>query len=207
MKANVHPLDILFRLAEEHGIVLLNGGGFAAPNWSTRVSLANLDDAAYANIGRAVRAVATKCIPSAGAASAQRHKARQVDTGLRDIGCWHSSTSVRVDSSSQVRRQGVAEHSAKPCSAARAFLAASIATTGRGINQAGLATSASPRCGSMRKPSFSPLGSRTAPGLPETGKAFPGDCRSAVWPRSRRLGCAPGRPLAQRKSTTPISRS
>jgi hypothetical protein len=34
VKANVHPLDIVFRLAEEHGIVLLNGGGFAAPNWS-----------------------------------------------------------------------------------------------------------------------------------------------------------------------------
>jgi aspartate 4-decarboxylase len=59
VRANVHPLDIVFRLAEEHGIVLLNGGGFAAPNWSARVSFANLDDEAYANIGRAVRAVAT----------------------------------------------------------------------------------------------------------------------------------------------------
>ncbi len=59
VKTNIHPLDIVFRLAEEHGIVLLNGGGFAAPNWSARVSFANLDDEAYANIGRAVRAVAT----------------------------------------------------------------------------------------------------------------------------------------------------
>lgn len=59
VKANVHPLDIVFRLAEEHGIVLLNGGGFAAPNWSARVSFANLNDEAYANIGRAVRSVAT----------------------------------------------------------------------------------------------------------------------------------------------------
>ncbi len=57
IRRNVHPLDIVFRLAEEHGIVLLNGGGFAAPDWSVRVSFANLDDAAYANIGRAVRAV------------------------------------------------------------------------------------------------------------------------------------------------------
>src|SRR5262249_49172430 len=32
VRANIHPLDIVFRLAEEHGIVLLNGGGFAAPN-------------------------------------------------------------------------------------------------------------------------------------------------------------------------------
>jgi aspartate 4-decarboxylase len=58
VKANVHPLDIVFRLAEDHGIVLLNGGGFEAPNWSVRVSFANLDDDVYENIGRAVRAVA-----------------------------------------------------------------------------------------------------------------------------------------------------
>ena len=62
VQANVHPLDIVFRLAEEHGIVLLNGGGFAAPNWSARVSFANLDDTSYANIGRAVRAVATSYV-------------------------------------------------------------------------------------------------------------------------------------------------
>jgi aspartate 4-decarboxylase len=58
VKANIHPLDIVFRLAEDHGIVLLNGGGFEAPNWSVRVSFANLDDDVYENIGRAVRAVA-----------------------------------------------------------------------------------------------------------------------------------------------------
>jgi aspartate 4-decarboxylase len=58
VKANVHPLDIVFRLAEDHGIVLLNGGGFEAPDWSVRVSFANLDDDAYEGIGRAVRAVA-----------------------------------------------------------------------------------------------------------------------------------------------------
>jgi len=58
MKANVHPLDIVFRLAEDHGIVLLNGGGFHAPDWSVRVSFANLEDKVYEDIGRAVRAVA-----------------------------------------------------------------------------------------------------------------------------------------------------
>jgi aspartate 4-decarboxylase len=58
VKANVHPLDIVFRLAEDHGIVLLNGGGFDAPDWSVRVSFANLDDDVYDDIGRAVRAVA-----------------------------------------------------------------------------------------------------------------------------------------------------
>ncbi|KQS77541.1 aspartate 4-decarboxylase [Methylobacterium sp. Leaf361] len=58
LKRNVHPLDLAFRLAEVHGIVLLNGGGFEAPDWSLRVSLANLSDEAYADIGRGVRAVA-----------------------------------------------------------------------------------------------------------------------------------------------------
>ena len=58
IKRNVHPLDIVFRLAQEHGIVLLNGGGFHAPDWSVRVSFANLDDAVYDDIGRAVRAIA-----------------------------------------------------------------------------------------------------------------------------------------------------
>ena len=58
LKRNIHPLDLAFRLAEAHGIVLLNGGGFEAPNWSLRVSLANLPDDVYDDIGRGVRAVA-----------------------------------------------------------------------------------------------------------------------------------------------------
>ncbi len=58
LKSHIHPLDLAFRLAEAHGIVLLNGGGFAAPDWSLRVSLANLPDEAYEDIGRGVRTVA-----------------------------------------------------------------------------------------------------------------------------------------------------
>ncbi len=58
LKKNVHPLDLAFRLAADHGIVLLNGGGFEAPDWSLRVSLANLDDDVYDDIGRGVRSVA-----------------------------------------------------------------------------------------------------------------------------------------------------
>jgi aspartate 4-decarboxylase len=58
LKKNVHPLDLAFRLAEDHGIVLLNGGGFEAPNWSLRVSLANLGDEVYEEIGRGVRSIA-----------------------------------------------------------------------------------------------------------------------------------------------------
>jgi aspartate 4-decarboxylase len=58
LKKNIHPLDLAFRLAEDHGIVLLNGGGFEAPEWSLRVSLANLPDEAYEDIGRGVRTIA-----------------------------------------------------------------------------------------------------------------------------------------------------
>jgi aspartate 4-decarboxylase len=51
MRANHEPVDILFRLAENHSIVLLNGGGFDGPPWSVRVSMANLPMAAYEQIG------------------------------------------------------------------------------------------------------------------------------------------------------------
>ena len=58
LKQHVHPLDLAFRLAEAHGIVLLNGGGFDAPEWSLRISLANLPDDVYDDIGRGVRTIA-----------------------------------------------------------------------------------------------------------------------------------------------------
>lgn len=51
LEKNFEPVDIVFRLAEKSSIVLLNGGGFAGPEWSVRVSLANLDDKAYSTIG------------------------------------------------------------------------------------------------------------------------------------------------------------
>ena len=70
IKQNVHPLDIVFRLAEEHGIVLLNGSGFDAPDWSARVSFANLDDHVYDDIGRAVRAVAATYVQACESAKA-----------------------------------------------------------------------------------------------------------------------------------------
>ena len=75
VKANVHPLDIVFRLAEDHGIVLLNGGGFEAPDWSVRISFANLDDDVYENIGRAVRAVARGYVMAFRASQAATHGA------------------------------------------------------------------------------------------------------------------------------------
>ncbi len=52
-----NPLEILIRLADEAGIVLLPGKGFGTPHPSARVSLANLDTPNYARIGRVVRSM------------------------------------------------------------------------------------------------------------------------------------------------------
>ncbi len=48
------PIDFVWRLADEKSVVLMDGGGFDAPNMSVRVSLANLDNDAYATIGKAI---------------------------------------------------------------------------------------------------------------------------------------------------------
>ncbi|MEE4546976.1 bifunctional aspartate transaminase/aspartate 4-decarboxylase, partial [Streptomyces sp. V4-01] len=57
LEATYEPVDPLFRLAEQTSVVLLNGGGFDGPQWSVRVSLANLDDLDYLKIGHHLRAV------------------------------------------------------------------------------------------------------------------------------------------------------
>ncbi|MFC8449756.1 bifunctional aspartate transaminase/aspartate 4-decarboxylase [Kitasatospora sp. NPDC057223] len=51
------PTEPLFRLAEQTGVVLLNGGGFDGPEWSVRVSLANLDDLDYLKIGHHLKEI------------------------------------------------------------------------------------------------------------------------------------------------------
>lgn len=55
LKKNYSPLNIVFRLANETSLVLLNGGGFDAPEWSVRASLANLNEEDYATIGKALK--------------------------------------------------------------------------------------------------------------------------------------------------------
>jgi len=52
VKEHRDPLDIVFGLARRYGTVLLNGSGFHGPPWSARVSLANLEDEAYPQIGK-----------------------------------------------------------------------------------------------------------------------------------------------------------
>lgn len=51
---NYEPIDFVWRLADEKSIVLMDGGGFDAPNMSVRVSLANLSDEAYTAIGKGI---------------------------------------------------------------------------------------------------------------------------------------------------------
>ncbi len=51
---NYEPIDFVWRLAEEKDIVLMDGGGFDAPNMSIRVSLANLQDSVYGAIGKGI---------------------------------------------------------------------------------------------------------------------------------------------------------
>ncbi len=61
---NFEPVDLVFRLAEECSVVLLNGGGFAGPEWSVRVSLANLDNRDYTSIGHRLAAVLDEYVES-----------------------------------------------------------------------------------------------------------------------------------------------
>ncbi len=60
LKKNYNPLDVVFRLATETSLVLLNGGGFAGPEWSVRVSLANLNESDYIKIGLGIKRILTE---------------------------------------------------------------------------------------------------------------------------------------------------
>ncbi|WP_370772548.1 aspartate 4-decarboxylase [Clostridium sp.] len=57
IEKNYTPFDILYSLAKNYSIVLLNGDGFASSRWGLRVSLANLDDKAYLKIGQILREI------------------------------------------------------------------------------------------------------------------------------------------------------
>ena len=55
LRENYECIDVLFRLAEHSGVVLMHGGGFGGPEWSVRVSLANLPEDTYPKIGQYLR--------------------------------------------------------------------------------------------------------------------------------------------------------
>ncbi len=58
LRKNYVCTDVLFRLAEHSGVVLMHGGGFGGPDWSVRVSLANLAEDTYPKIGQYLRETA-----------------------------------------------------------------------------------------------------------------------------------------------------
>lgn len=64
LQKNYMPIDILFQLAEESSIVLLSGGGFHGPEWSIRISLANLNDTYYSEIGEVLHRVLKRYVAS-----------------------------------------------------------------------------------------------------------------------------------------------
>ncbi len=62
LTANYEPVDVVFRLAQRTSVVLLSGAGFGGPDWSVRVSLANLDDIDYLRIGYHLRAISEEYV-------------------------------------------------------------------------------------------------------------------------------------------------
>ncbi|MDE6268203.1 MAG: bifunctional aspartate transaminase/aspartate 4-decarboxylase [Muribaculaceae bacterium] len=57
LQKHYEPLDAVIRLARHTAVVLLNGDGFDGPDWSVRVSLANLNESDYRKIGTAIRSI------------------------------------------------------------------------------------------------------------------------------------------------------
>ncbi|MDF2532410.1 MAG: aspartate 4-decarboxylase [Clostridia bacterium] len=57
IQENYKPVDILLELAEQSSIVLLSGSGFHGPEWSIRISLANLNDESYSRIGQVLHRI------------------------------------------------------------------------------------------------------------------------------------------------------
>lgn len=75
------PNEALFRIAQETGVVMLPGRGFGGATASGRVSLANLNEYDYANIGRALRRMADEYFErfgkaSGGAAATKKEKGK-----------------------------------------------------------------------------------------------------------------------------------
>jgi len=74
LRKNYECTDILFRLAEQSGVVLMPGGGFGGPEWSVRVSLANLPEDTYPKIGEMLREAAEGYVQEWKAATEAKRK-------------------------------------------------------------------------------------------------------------------------------------
>jgi len=76
LRKNYECTDILFRLAEKSGVVLMHGGGFGGPDWSVRVSLANLPEDTYPKIGQYLREAAASYVEEWKASQRKSNKRR-----------------------------------------------------------------------------------------------------------------------------------
>jgi len=74
LRKNYECTDVLFRLAEKSGVVLMHGGGFGGPDWSVRVSLANLPEDTYPKIGQFLIEAAAGYVEEWKAAAAPKPK-------------------------------------------------------------------------------------------------------------------------------------
>ncbi|CAH2898839.1 MAG: L-aspartate-beta-decarboxylase [uncultured Paraburkholderia sp.] len=69
---NTEPSELLFRLAREARVVLLPGRGFGTQHPSGRVSLANLNESDYRQIGRAMRRLIEEYVERFNAATGKK---------------------------------------------------------------------------------------------------------------------------------------
>jgi aspartate 4-decarboxylase len=74
-------IDLLFRLAERSGVVLMESGGLGGRDWSIRVSLANLAEKSYAKIGQYLREAARVYVAEWRAAAKQATAGSVGDAG------------------------------------------------------------------------------------------------------------------------------
>ena len=105
MLAKKQPLEMLFRLADEGGVVLLPGQGFGTLHPSARVSLANLNEDDYTKIGRVIRRLAEEYYQefkrhqrdAAAAGTPHRRRPAARGTGEEALTMLHAVLSARPE--------------------------------------------------------------------------------------------------------------
>jgi aspartate 4-decarboxylase len=155
MKANFEPVDPLFRLAEKGSVVLMNGGGFDGPQWSVRVSLANLKMEAYEQIGGWLREIMEGYLAEfekSGGASAAKSGAA---AGKAATGMAGPATTAAAKTGNSAAKSGGALAGANAAKAGNGAAAKSSAAAGKPANAsaaAGKAGNASPKTAASPKP-------------------------------------------------------
>jgi len=116
MLGQLKPNQALFRLAEETGVILLPGKGFGTPHPSWRVSLANLNEYDYANIGKAIRKLSQEYYDrfvEATGAKAPTPAAKAAETAAENVGNKEVTKEVE-EAATKAPAKAPAKASAKP---------------------------------------------------------------------------------------------